>query len=67
MAVLSFFVIVAFATSLMKGSYTELIQSKNYVTGAYAKYCYVNGHVNSNIKKRLYYSNLSDCGKSLRK
>lgn len=45
--------------------YIEL-QRKNdraYVTSEYSKYCYKNGSENKNIKVKIYYSSLVECGK----
>lgn len=37
-----------------------------FVTGYYAKYCYRDGEENKNIKEKLHYQTLEECGKPLK-
>lgn len=44
----------------------EKVESKEFVTGVYGKFCYKSGCEDGRIKKKIYYSTLSECGKPLK-
>lgn len=48
--------------------YMSLLYKSNhaFVTGIYSKYCYQSGKENKNIKVKIYYESLSNCGKPLK-
>jgi len=42
------------------------MNDQNYVTGKYALYCYEKGYEHANIKHKLYFDSLEECGKPLK-
>ena len=44
----------------------SIIDSYKFVSSKYSKYCYNSDRVNQNIKDRLYYKTLAECGKPLK-
>lgn len=44
----------------------SIIDSFKFVSSKYSKYCYNSDRVNQNIKDRLYYKTLEECGKPLK-
>lgn len=39
----------------------KYVQNRAYVTSQGAKWCYVSGHENGNMKNKLYYKDAKDC------
>lgn len=44
----------------------SIVDSYKFVSSEYSKYCYNSDKVNKNIKDRLYYKTLEECGKPLK-
>ena len=42
------------------------VTNMRYVTSQYSKYCYQRGNENKNIKHKVYYKSLEECGKTLK-
>jgi hypothetical protein len=40
--------------------------NNNFVSSEYSKYCYSKDNINKNIKHRIYYKTLENCGKPLK-
>lgn len=60
------FIFTLIASILLMISY-YVIDSYRFVSSTYSKYCYLSTkEVNKNIKNRLYYSTLAECGKPLK-
>ena len=57
-------IIVLFLAFLGLG--LSINSSRNFVTSKYSKYCYNIGKENHNIKIKIYYKTLEDCGKPLK-
>lgn len=49
-------------------NYVSLLHKSrhSFVTSVYSQYCYFNGSENGNIKVKIYYESLIQCGKPLK-
>lgn len=69
--ILLFIFVLAGSSIMVSGVITKIQEGKraknidSYVTGYYARYCYKSGSENKNIKNKLYFDSLYECGKPL--
>lgn len=58
--------IVLISIPVAKYAVDEVLNSRNYVTSRYSKYCYRNGMEGATMKDKEYYADPADCGKEIR-
>lgn len=65
---LTLFLIILSSLAILVASFRTMEAPKDmYVRGEYSKYCYTRGQEHGNIKTKLYYPTLIECGKPLNK
>ena len=51
---------------IMSSIFISTVESREYTSSKYSKYCYFKGEENKNIKTKVYYKTLEECKKPLK-
>lgn len=52
--------------TINKNQYGKILFYRNYYTSKYSEYCYAKGTKQPRIKHKIFFENLSACGKPLK-